>query len=219
MPKKTKKVSTDLSLFQITQELEEFEKLLIENGGEITEDMEEEYAEFLHLHEDKVAAYIAVYYNLQSQYEAIKAHADRLKKNSDIVKRSYESLKGRLLSGLIALGLDKVQTPIGNVTVVRTNKKSVTVNDIFDPKRVYIAHRLGLIPGEDETDEEYAKRYNEAFMLEEADILGNPFVRVSFGWNKTFIKEALEGLHGEEMKDEALTIAEFQNQDPFLRLT
>ena len=121
MPKDT------LSLYEITDELLELQHELIENGGVISDEMEERHDELLEMEAGKTDGYIAIIQNLTRTAEAVKAEEKRLKKRRKALESSVDSLKDRLRMAMDARGEEVRESTLGKVRVQTASRRGTTV--------------------------------------------------------------------------------------------
>ena len=117
----------NLSLYDITDELLELQNELIENGGVISDEMEERYDELLEMEEDKTDGYIAVIQNVSETHKAVKRERKRLNKRKKALKNTLDSLKERLLVSMEARGEEVREATLGKVRVQTSSSPSTIV--------------------------------------------------------------------------------------------
>jgi hypothetical protein len=98
-------------LYDIPAEVERFEQILIETAGELTPELEQEFAAFIAGSKDKIEAGCMVMRNLEAQEEASAAESKRLYDRAHQFKNSGERLKGLILYAVDAMG-GKVKTAL-----------------------------------------------------------------------------------------------------------
>jgi len=118
-----------LSLHAITDELAALEAAIVEAGGEITDEVDEHYADLLQMHADKVGGYVAMIRRLESTSMAFKAESDRLATHARHADHAAKSLKERLLWAMIQRGEKEHATPLGKVSVRFASTRSVFIHD------------------------------------------------------------------------------------------
>ncbi len=127
-----------LALHAINARLEALEAELIASGGEITEEMEADYADLLDMRSDKMAGNrrsakrnVAVIQRLRASANGTKAIADRLsdhaKRNrrSRSNARSADRVEERMLAAMLAREETRHDTPLGIVSVRRNSARPV----------------------------------------------------------------------------------------------
>jgi len=115
------------SLYDITDELKALTTALIENGGEITEEMEERFDALLDMEEEKTEGYIQVIRDLEATAEAVKNEEDRLKKRRRSLERSADKLKDRLAYAMGVRDQEVRETELGKVRLQEASRRSMNV--------------------------------------------------------------------------------------------
>ena len=130
MPKKTDHgpAPAPLALHAIDARLEALETELIENGGEITPEMEADFADLLEMRSDKMVGYVAVIQRLRASADGTKAVADRLADHAKRYAKSADRLAEKMLAAMLARGEDKHDTPLGIVSVRRNGTRPVRLD-------------------------------------------------------------------------------------------
>ena len=116
-----------VSLYHITEDLADLEHSLLESGGEITEDLEEEYAELLEMHGSKVESYIAMIRRFEATAEGIKAERERLQAAEKTMENAARSLKDRLRDAMQRRGEAEHLTRLGKVKLQRSGSTPVVL--------------------------------------------------------------------------------------------
>lgn len=114
-----------MSLYDLTAEWLEIEDLLIENGGELTAELEERLAAVQGGIEERTDAICAVVQRLTRAAEAAKAEADRLTALARSRQNSADRLKRYLLDRLTDIGREKVETNRFVVRVQQNGRPSI----------------------------------------------------------------------------------------------
>ena len=121
--------SVPLHLYEITDTLSEIAAVMMENGGELTPEMEAELDAMEGALKAKAQNIIGLIKDLEGSAKLAKEEADRITK----IRRARENTAGKLrdylLRNLTALDMRKLQTDRGtlSVSVPRTKKLHVTV--------------------------------------------------------------------------------------------
>lgn len=149
------------SLFQIGEHFYALESILIDNDGEITEEVDQWLEEYQAKEEDKVDAYC---YLIQ-KFEDIAQEAQRLAGRASSYNKKAGQLKSRLKQYLELRGKDKVETNKFTVTVCSNGgklplllKPGITAEDLPDHYvRIYREPdmnqlRQALLTGEEEAE-------------------------------------------------------------------
>jgi len=118
---------TTASLYDLTDELKALISHLIENGGEITDEMEERFDALLDMEEEKTEGYIQVIRDLEASAEAVKAEEDRLKKRRRALQNSADRLKDRLAWAMEQRDQEVRETDLGKVRLQQASRRSLNV--------------------------------------------------------------------------------------------
>ncbi|MEX2345291.1 MAG: siphovirus Gp157 family protein [Balneolaceae bacterium] len=113
--KTVQKPSTKESLFSIGEHFYALESLLIENEGEITDEIDQWLSEYQAKEEHKLDAYC---YLIQ-KFEEIAAEAKRLADRSSSYNKKAKNLKDRLKLYMENRGREKIETPRFTISVCR----------------------------------------------------------------------------------------------------
>lgn len=111
------------SLRQLDEDWQRLSDALEETGGELTPEMEEEFAELLHAHGDKVEGYIALIIEAQAEADMFKAEEKRLNALRKTAENKASNLKARLLFSMEQRGDAEYVTPIGKAKVTKNGGK------------------------------------------------------------------------------------------------
>ena len=117
-----------LALHAIDAKLEALETELIENGGEITDEMEADFADLLEMRADKMDGYVAVIQRLRASADGTKAIADRLADHAKRYAKSADRLADKMLAAMLARDETKHDTPLGTVSVRRNGTRPVVLD-------------------------------------------------------------------------------------------
>lgn len=118
-------MSTTLSLYEIDQRLQALIDAMIEAGGDVTDELADEFADVLEMHTDKAESYIAVINDLALTAEAVKAEETRLRDRRRALERSAQEMKDRLCHSMRSRGIDKLETNLGTIRVQQASTPSV----------------------------------------------------------------------------------------------
>ena len=121
-----------LSLYDIGQEWLDLENALMESGGEITEELEEQIAELMTSETNKVNGYLAVRANLKMVQEGAKAEADRLAAKSKTAANAIARMESRLLDHMTLRGETEINADLGKVKVMRAAAPVEITGDVPD---------------------------------------------------------------------------------------
>lgn len=122
------------SLYDITTELRQMQEALLDNGGVISDEMEERFDHLLDVEEEKTEGYIKVIRDLKTTAEAVKEEEDRLKKRRRALENSVDELKDRLCEAMQVRGQEVRETDLGKVRVQEASRRSLSVD--VDPEEL-----------------------------------------------------------------------------------
>lgn len=111
-----------MKLYDIPQEIEAFEQKLIENGGELTPELEAEWSAFISEGKEKLQAAGFVLLRLKSDVETIKNEVARLDKRKKQSEANKKRLSDLTLYALQSFG-GKVKTALINMWTGRTARQ------------------------------------------------------------------------------------------------
>ena len=98
----------NLSLIQLTQEQQAIEAALIENYGELTPELEEQFNENAALIATKLDSYHALMRKFDMAETAVEKEIDRLTALKKTFSRAQENLKGHIAYAMDVAGLEKL---------------------------------------------------------------------------------------------------------------
>jgi hypothetical protein len=113
------------TLYAIGAELEAIHRTLVENGGELTPDLELQLLQYEFLEADKVDGYYAVLADLESEAEKFKAEASRMKERADVATRARDRLLENLNRYMAMKGVAELKGILKTVKVVRNGQAPV----------------------------------------------------------------------------------------------
>ena len=120
-------MSKPLSLYTIDDDLLQLEEALIESGGEITPEMEEQFDDLLQMRADKVAGYVAMIRQFEASASAVKDERQRLQGYERSLGNAAKALKDRLCHSMAQRGETEHVTPIGKVKRQRSGSRPVVL--------------------------------------------------------------------------------------------
>jgi Siphovirus Gp157 len=127
-------------LYDIPQEIEQFEQQLIENGGELTPELEQAWSAFVQSGKDKLEAAAFVLNRLKHDAETCRTEVRRLEKRALSTETNRKRLSELTLYALKALG-GKIKTSLISMWTGRTAKQiSVEVKAGADLAAVAATH-------------------------------------------------------------------------------
>ena len=142
---------TDMTLYQMTEEAKELASKLKE--ADVDDKTIQDTLESVGLDiGTKGGGYIAVFKELEHLANGFEAEEKRLAQCKKAVRNNMERLKNRLLVCAEELGLEKIETPLGNISV----HKSPLALKINDEKAIP-ASFLTIIPEHTEPNKEAIK--------------------------------------------------------------
>lgn len=106
---------------------QEVEERLIENGGELTPEIEEMLAEQDAAIETKFDAYAGALSHMKAQEDWLKAEAKRLADRAKTLANGREAMRGRMVIAMQTLSIDKLKTIAHSYSLRQT--ESWEVND------------------------------------------------------------------------------------------
>jgi hypothetical protein len=113
------------NLFNINEDMFRLHLQIEENGGELTQELEEQLTITEHDRESKCEGYVSVIRQLKSKSQLIKDEAKRLLDAARTYDKSVERLEDNLLSSIVQLGNIKTNF----VSISTRRNKSVEIAD------------------------------------------------------------------------------------------
>lgn len=127
-------------LYDIPKEIEQFEQQLIENGGELTPELEAQWSAFIAGSREKLEAAAFVLNRLWGDAETCRKEVLRLESRAASTEQNHTRLSGLTLYALKALG-GKVKTSLISMWTGRTGKQiQVEVKEGTDLAALQITH-------------------------------------------------------------------------------
>ena len=125
-----------IRLHNIPTEIDSFESRLIHNDGELTPEMEQEWADLIHGSKERLEAAAFVICRLDDDAEDCREEVKRLEARARSFESNRERLAARTLYALKAMG-GKIQTAIVTLCVGRSAKQlAVEVKEGTDLKEI-----------------------------------------------------------------------------------
>ena len=103
------------NLFEISAEMQSITEQLIDNGGELTPELEEALKITKPQLEQKAVAYSVVIRSMKYENETIDAEIERLKKFKKTKSNSIERLENALKNAMIICDVDKIETATSKI--------------------------------------------------------------------------------------------------------
>lgn len=125
------------NLYEVTGEFKRIEEMIIDGGGEVTEEIEEALNTSTLAVKDKVKGILTFLRNLDSDVEAIDKEIKRLTVLKKTRKNAYGKLKDWSKLCMEAHELKKIDTPLGGLAIQK-NPPSVEVINRDDIPASYI---------------------------------------------------------------------------------
>jgi hypothetical protein len=118
------------NLFNINEDMFRLHLQIEENGGELTQELEEQLIITEHERESKCEGYVSIIGQLKSKSELLKREAKRLLDAARTYDKSVERLEDNLLSSIVQLG--NIKTNFVSIST-RRNKSVEIADDIEIP--------------------------------------------------------------------------------------
>lgn len=116
-----------LSLYELTERQQAIEDALIDNGGELTPELEALMEDTAEKMDDKIDGYRFIIRRLEAKAAAFKAEKERHATAQRVCENSVKRIKEHLTNTMIALGVKKYETQ--TTTVLLRSSKSVNYID------------------------------------------------------------------------------------------
>lgn len=116
-------------LYEITGDLVHTIDAIVENGGELTEELEEQFDKGQLAFEDKAANIIRYELSLGGDKEAIKKEIARLQARLWSIDNRVEWMRGYLKSNMEATGITEIKHPLLPTISIAKNPPSVKIVD------------------------------------------------------------------------------------------
>lgn len=116
-----------LSLYHLTEELYLIEQALLESGGEITDEMDQQYADLLTMHAEKVEGYVAMIRKFEASAEGIKSERERLQQAEQTMQNAARNLKARLAQTMLVRGETEHRTSLGKVRLQQSGSRPLVL--------------------------------------------------------------------------------------------
>lgn len=139
-------MATSLTLYELTAQQQRIEDMLIENGGEITEELAalmDENAEAL---TEKVDGYNKILRKFEGAEAALDAEIKRLTALKKTAQNSQKSLKEHLLYAMQSAGLDKLEGNLCKASVRHSTALEVDEDVLMQPYNHKIFELANALP-------------------------------------------------------------------------
>jgi Siphovirus Gp157 len=129
-----------MKLYDIPREIEEFERRLEEGGGELTPELEQEWAVFVAAGKDKMESAGFVILRIKDDIESCEKEIKRLTERAAKAERNKDRLRSLTLYALQAWG-GKLKTSLISMWTGRTGKQTcVEIKEGTDLKKLAETH-------------------------------------------------------------------------------
>lgn len=125
-------------LYDLDTDLALLEDMLLEAGGEITPELEDDLDALLDAREDKIENYIKIIRGLESSARATKDEAKRLTDNARVQQNAVDQLKARLQASMQARGETKHKTALGTVSLRKKPPKVKVLVEVDELPDEYV---------------------------------------------------------------------------------
>ena len=137
-----------LTLYTLTERQQQIEDLLVENGGELTPEIEQMLNETTDALAVKVDGYNHIIRRLEGFAASAKAEADRLTKLRRTSENAVRSLKSHIAEVMKAQGIEKLESDTCKISWRKTTAVEVTDEDaLVRPYRQVIDTMTANLPG------------------------------------------------------------------------
>ena len=121
------------TLFQLNADMAAIEDALWENGGEITEELEQALMETEQSIVKKTDGYISLLLSLAAQEKIMKEQKERYAKLEKIAANAQKRIKERLDYNMMCFGIQKLEGQTGKITRVKSTAVEVDEEQITAP--------------------------------------------------------------------------------------
>lgn len=122
-----------MNLYEIEQTYRDIADAFLENGGELTPELDAQLAISQELFEKKAASYGLIIKEITGDIDQITDLIEDLKKKKARLERTRDGLKSRILNAMLLFEKEKFKTPLLSMWVQRT-QKLVVLNEMEIPK-------------------------------------------------------------------------------------
>lgn len=130
-----------LSLYEIGTEWQELEELLMESGGELSDELEERLGELMTTETEKINGYLAVRANLKMVAEGAKTESDRLSKRSKSAQNAIDRMESRLQGYMDARGINEVIADLGKIRLSQASTEPLELFEEVIPELIDETYR------------------------------------------------------------------------------
>jgi len=104
-------------LYEAAEAVADLEATLLENGGEITDELDAEYAQAIATVEGKMAGCVALIRQFETEAEALKIERARLDAMIRTRENGARRVKNLVMQALSIMGADEARTPLGRFKI------------------------------------------------------------------------------------------------------
>lgn len=122
-----------MNLYEIEQTYRDIADAFLENGGELTPELDAQLAIGQELFEKKAASYGLFIKEITGDIDQISDLIEDLKKKKTRLERTRDGLKSRILNAMLLFEKEKLKTPLLSMWVQRT-QKLVVLDEMKIPK-------------------------------------------------------------------------------------
>jgi hypothetical protein len=135
-----------MTLYALTGQMADIEAMLEETGGELTPEIEAQWAETRESLLQKVDNYNALIQKLKAYSENIKAEQDRLAKLKKTADNSLKRIKDHVKATMEQFGLKSIEGNLCKMSLSSSTATEVDEETILAPYRVYIEMLEAKLP-------------------------------------------------------------------------
>lgn len=121
-----------VSLFQIEQEYQQIADTLIENGGEASEEIEQQLAITQEQLQHKAVCYAMVVKDIEAENEVLTNEIKRLQSLVKSRTNTVDKLKSNLSRAMQLFGVEEIKTPLVKINFRKS--ESVEVDEVLDTR-------------------------------------------------------------------------------------
>lgn len=131
-----------MNIFEISEKQKRLNAILEENGGEITEELENELTINEDNFNDKIQDYIYTIFKYKAEEESISSEIDRLTKLKKTAQKTQENLKSRIESAMIVFGRERLKYDKFSLSLRKSSKVKILDDTLINDKYFIIKKEL-----------------------------------------------------------------------------
>ena len=131
-----------MNIFEISEKQKRLNAILEENGGEITEELENELIINEDNFNDKIQDYIYTILKYKAEEESISSEIDRLTKLKKTAQKTQENLKSRVESAMIVFGRERLKYDKFSLSLRKSSKVKILDDTLINDKYFIIKKEL-----------------------------------------------------------------------------